>query len=364
MKDIVNQTRQLSQILRAHGLVKEAADQTIRTISSPMNQKSLGADQTGALKDSVVAPTTVTNPEDCSTKGEIKDSPLAANSLKQKAVNALRETGTAVNSMKSDETPTGFPMDIAKSASCMATLARNMQMRKQASEFVSGKEVMDKIASLNENSTDDELQDVQASIIKLASTNPLFNICRERIMMDKMAADIVETAEATGATPEEAAAVLDAAAAENPEMMAQLEDEANAAAVEETADTEAAAEEGAASLEALAANASENLGVEVTPDDMLNAAMEVVDQADELGVEPEDIITAAAEQMASEGGDEEEQAQAIIDAAAEAGVSPDELVQALQEEEGAEEEDGEEKQAGFDFQSPRAAYAAYVLSNR
>lgn len=363
MKDIVNQTRQLSQILRAHGLVKEAADQTIRTISSPMNQKSLGADQTSALKDSVTAPTTVTDPNNCSTEGEIKDSPLAANSLKQKAVNALRETGTAVNAMKSDETPTGQQMSISKTAAYLRDLAHSIAMQKQASAVTTGTEVMNKVASLNENSAQSEIEEVQNAIVKIASTNPLFSICRERILMDKMAADISEAVEATGESPEAVAAVLDAAAAENPEMMQDLENEATAEAIADTADIEASTATIADAAAQLAANASTSTGQEISPEEMIDAAMQVVDQAEADGVEPEDIVQAAAQTMMG-SGDEEELMGAIQDAAAEAGISPDELVQALQEEEGAEEEDGEEKQAGLDFQSPRAAYAAYVMANR
>ena len=64
-------------------------------------------------------------------------------------------------------------------------------------------------------------------MLKLAASNPLFSICRDNILMRKMAEDIDALAQAEGMSPEDAAAQLDAAAAANPEMMQEAEDEAN-----------------------------------------------------------------------------------------------------------------------------------------
>jgi hypothetical protein len=43
-------------------------------------------------------------------------------------------------------------------------------------------------------------------------------------------------------------------------------------------------------------------GTEITPDDLIQAASDVVDQAEAMGVEPEVLIQAAAEELA-QGGD-------------------------------------------------------------
>lgn len=50
-----------------------------------------------------------------------------------------------------------------------------------------------------------------------------------------------------------------------------------------------------AGLDDMAAQASEQLGADITPDDIIAAAEDVVAQAEEMGVEPEDLIQAAAE---------------------------------------------------------------------
>lgn len=57
-----------------------------------------------------------------------------------------------------------------------------------------------------------------------------------------------------------------------------------------------------AGLEDAAAQASEMTGTEITPDDLIQAASDVVDQAEAMGVEPEALIQAAAEELA-QGGD-------------------------------------------------------------
>lgn len=198
---------------------------------------------------------------------------------------------------------------------------------------ITGKEVFQKWASLTQKSTEAEIKEAAAALQKLASTNPVFANIREHIMMTKMAEDIEALAEAEGIPPEQAAEELQAAAEANPEMMEDLESEATGEAVSDLAQAEddtAALMEG---VNTMAANASEALGQEVTPDDILNAVDEVVAQAEQMGVEPEDLIAAAVEQMqaGSEEPNEEDMAMAeqILSEAADAGITPDEVIEAV-----------------------------------
>ena len=94
-----------------------------------------------------------------------------------------------------------------------------------------------------------------------------------------------------------------------------------------------------AGLEDAAAQASELTGTQITPDDLIQAAADVVDQADAMGVEPEALIQAAAEQMAQSGDapvTEEDLAQAeqLMQEAADQGISPEEIIQAAAEGQG------------------------------
>jgi hypothetical protein len=212
----------------------------------------------------------------------------------------------------------------------------------KAPEFTTGTAVMAKFAALTQNSTEADIEDAKQELLKLASTNPAFGVIKERIMMRKMAEDIDALAEAEGISPEQAAEELQAAADSNPEMGEELEDEATGEAVADLADAEAATGDLMAGIDEMAANASANLGVEVTPDDIMQAADEVVAMAEEQGVEPEAILQAAIEQM--QGGEEDVSeedmaaAEEILSQAAEQGISPEEVIQALSEDLGAGEE--------------------------
>ena len=123
----------------------------------------------------------------------------------------------------------------------------------------------------------------------------------------------------------------------------ELEDEATGEAVNELAGAEAATGDLMAGIDEMAANASQNLGIDVTPDDIMAAADEVVAMAEEQGVEPEAILQAAVEQLNAGGeGDvsDEDMAAAdqILSQAAEQGISPEEVISALSDDLGGEGE--------------------------
>lgn len=95
-------------------------------------------------------------------------------------------------------------------------------------------------------------------------------------------------------------------------------------------------------LEDTAAQLSEALGTPIEAADIVDAVEQVVDQAEEMGVEPEALIQAAADEMVAGNEDisEEDSALAdqLIEEAAANGVSPEELIQVLAEDEGLGEE--------------------------
>lgn len=144
--------------------------------------------------------------------------------------------------------------------------------------------------------------------------------------MHKMAEEAEALAAATGMTPEEAGQMLADTVANDPEAAAELEGEVQAEAAGELAAAEAAALEEEDQLGAMAANATANLGVEVTPAQMEEALAEVQAYAEAQGVDPIDLIAAAAEEMqAAAGADPEADAMAeqILATAAEQGLSPE-----------------------------------------
>lgn len=305
-------------------------------------------------------------PEAANTPKDTVDELPGVQPLNASAETALSNTGTDVNTMQEDGDPTGTPAEQAKKASYykqqLAGLISALNKKAAAEEpaapsaedFRTGTEVLQKFASLTSNSTEEDIADAHNDLIKLASTNPVFHICRDRILMEKMAEDIQALADAEGITPEQAAEELDAAAAANPEMVADLEDEASGEAVADLANAEAATDELMSGIQELADNASAATGTEITPDDIVNAADETVALAEKLGVPPEALIQAALEDMqgGAEGGDaevtpeDEENAQRILEEAAANGISPEEVIQLAAEElQGAEAQAEEEPTA-------------------
>lgn len=328
----------LAQILAANKLTK-SAEQDI-THTEPTAQTNLGKEQTQEIKKYVEGDLAFTDAAKNAPKDQVQEIP-GAQSLNATPESALAATGTKVENIAPCGCPTGTPQEQAKKASDFRTqLAQILKktQQKQASfteaDFRTGTEVMEKFASLTPNSTQEDIAAAQEDLIKLASTNPVFGIIRNRIIQSKMAADIDALAEAEGITPEEAAAELQAAADEDPTMMAALEDEANGEAVAELAEAEAATDDLMTEIQNMADTASQTLGEEVTPDDILAAAEETDRMAAELGVPPEALIQAALDEMQAEAGagvevtpEDEANAQQILDAAAAQGVSPEEVIQ-------------------------------------
>lgn len=346
----------LAQILAANKLTK-AAEQEIEH-KGLLDQTNLGKEQTEEIHQNVEGVNADTPAAANPSHENVQEVP-GAQSLNASPESALNATGTTVDTITPDGNATGTPAEQAKSASdYRAELAGILAaMKKQASaqaapaanapantqeanadDFRTGSEVLAKFASLTPNSTEEDLAAAKEELVKLASTNPVFHICRDRILMAKMAEDIDALAEAEGISPEEAAAELDAAAAANPDMMAEMEDEANGEAVADLAAAEEATDAFMGDIQGMADNASAALGQEVTPDMIIAAADETVALADELGVPPEALIQAAMEEMMGAGAapevtpEDEANAQAILDAAAANGISPEEVIQMASEE--------------------------------
>lgn len=346
----------LAQILAANKLTK-AAEQEIEH-KGLLDQTNLGKEQTEEIHQNVEGVNADTPAAANPSHENVQEVP-GAQSLNASPESALNATGTTVDTITPDGNATGTPAEQAKSASdYRAELAGILAaMKKQASaqaapadnapadtpavnadDFRTGSEVLAKFASLTPNSTEEDLAAAKEELVKLASTNPVFHICRDRILMEKMAEDIDALAEAEGISPEEAAAELDAAAAANPDMVAEMEDEANGEAVADLAAAEEATDAFMGDIQGMADNASAALGQEVTPDMIIAAADETVALADELGVPPEALIQAAMEEMMGAGAapevtpEDEANAQAILDEAAANGISPEEVIQMASEE--------------------------------
>lgn len=346
----------LAQILAANKLTK-AAEQEIEH-KGLLDQTNLGKEQTEEIHQNVEGVNADTPAAANPSHENVQEVP-GAQSLNASPESALNATGTTVDTITPDGNATGTPAEQAKSASdYRAELAGILAaMKKQASaqaapadnapadapavnadDFRTGSEVLAKFASLTPNSTEEDLAAAKEELVKLASTNPVFHICRDRILMEKMAEDIDALAEAEGISPEEAAAELDAAAAANPDMVAEMEDEANGEAVADLAAAEEATDAFMGDIQGMADNASAALGTEVTPDDIIAAADETVALAEELGVPPEALIQAAMEEMMGAGAapevtpEDEANAQAILDEAAANGISPEEVIQMASEE--------------------------------
>jgi len=346
----------LVDFLNRSGLLeKAAADQQI-THKGLLDQNNLGKEQTQDLHDGVEGVLADTKAADNNSTDTVPDLP-GVQDLNASGETGLAQRGSSVELQDADGNDSGTPAQEAKKMAAdyraavaalisqkrQQTVAQQKQASAQADEEVTGTSVMAKFAALTQNSTDADIQAAKDDLVKLASTNPAFGVIKERILMLKMAEDIDALAEAEGISPDEAAAELQAAADANPEMAEELDDEATGEAVADLADAEAATGDLMGDIDQMAANASETLGIEVTPDDILAAADEVVAMAEEQGVEPEVLLQAAIEEM--NGGEEDVSeedmaaAEEILAQAAEQGISPEEVIQALSEDIGSEGEE-------------------------
>lgn len=339
-----NKRRTLAQMLANARLTKVAADQDIEQ-TTPLDQKDLGKEQTEEIHENIEGVNADAKAA-ANTSKDTVETPPNCQDLNKPAEAALSSTGSDIDVIHQ----CGAPAEMPKTASAYKQKLAGIlsQMRKQASEqqkeqpqnagdFRTGTEVLRKFASLSASSTAEDIKAAQGELLKLAATNPLFSVCRDRILMQKLAEDVDALAEAEGISPEEAAAKLDEAAAANPEMLEEAQDEANGEAVADLAEAESATAELMDGAQQLADNASSVLGQEVTPDQILNAIDEVEAQAAELGVPPEALVQAAIEEMTGAGDaevtpEDEANAEAIMQEAAANGISPEEVLQMATEE--------------------------------
>lgn len=155
---------------------------------------------------------------------------------------------------------------------------------------------MNKIAALSNDIHNEALAaEIEDDFIKIAAYNPAFAIAREQVAIRKLAAEVEALADAEGIPPEQAADALDASIANDPEAQAELADEIDGEALIDLAGAEGEADDLMAGLDEAAAQASEMTGEDVTPEDIVSAVSDVVDQAEQLGVSPEELLSVAAE---------------------------------------------------------------------
>jgi hypothetical protein len=358
----------LAEILDKNRLTK-AASQTI-THKSLLDQTNLGKEQTDDVANATQGVLASTDEAANHSKEKVREIPNAQ-SLNTSGEAAIRAGGRKIKTQTEDGDASGTPAEQAKVASYYRKRLAQIRQNKQASQkevvtgvnmddFRTGSEVLEKVASLVHRATNQDLWEAEDALIKLAATNPLFNVCKERILMNKMAQDIKDLAEAEGISEEEAAANLQEAAEANPEMLAEIDEEATGEALVDLADAEAETAEFIRGLEEMAAHASEVTGEVVTPDDLIAAADEVAAMAEATGVPAEALIAQAVEEM--QGGEEptEEdmmEAEAILEEAAAMGVSPEEVIEAVLAESDAEGMEGGEEPTEEDRMEAEAILA-------
>ena len=376
-KLLVDRALNVQQVMQSYGLLKQAS-QTVEHIKSPMELKDRGKEQADERHtlEGVAADTAAAENRDTASIPSIPN----AQNLNTTAARAMSATGSSVVQTPETASVNSSNSPLAKTAADyqleLARILRLEGLSKQASaaaepaaaapapdEIVPATPVMAKLASLRPYSGAHEFADFADGMRKLASGNPFFRDVRDTLLMLKKAADAEELAQATGMSPEEAAAALDEAAAADPSIAMDAEDEANGEALEAVAGAEADAAAMMDGAQALADNASAALGQEVTADDIVAACAEVEQLAAEAGVDPMDLIQAAAAQQEPVSEEELAQADAILQRGAEAGLTPEETIQVVASGEEAVPE-GEVKQASLQGVSPRVARAAQVLLGR
>lgn len=360
----------LANLIKNAGLLVKQADQKIEHKDLNASQPTVGNKMQKEIQSGTEGNYASDKSVDASITGVNEATPASIKvegSDSAPAASVLRSTGTTIDKQDPAGDPKGLPGDVVKSAGLLKKLEsairshaeKEQYLNKQAAlassdEMPTATGVMNKIASLQNAPSEEHLaammQDISQDFVKLASENPLFNVACEHRMMAKMAAEIDALAEAEGIPQEDAAALLDAAIADDPAAAEELNNEVQGEALSDLA---AAEEEQAGLMDGLAdtaAQVSEMTGQEITPDDIVDAVDEVCAAAEEMGVEPEVLIQAAAEEMMNSEGDdvtEEDMAQAeeLVNQAAAEGVSPEELIEGLAGDLG-EGEGGDEGEGG------------------
>lgn len=351
---ISKKAAKLQELLERNGLLKKAdvQQQKVEHMSLDASQPTIGNEMQKEVEngnpgtpgaeyasdknvDAEIEGQVQPAPEDLYIEGD-DDTP---------AKRVLSATGTSIKTMTSAGNPTTMTKSEALNQKLQAVA--KSEMKKTAAYYrenpPTATETMNKIAVLTTISNPSQqqalAQDIAVDFVKLAAYNPLFRNACAYVKMNKIAEEIDALAEAQGVAPEEAAAALDEAMAADPQAQEEFENEVQGDALSELANAEASTEDFLGGLDDAAAQASELTGIEITPDDLIQAANDVVEQADALGVEPEALIQAAAEEMA-QGGDapvsDEDLAQAeqLMQEAADQGVSPEEVIEAVAADEG------------------------------
>lgn len=384
---LTNKANEIAAKLAAYGLNKEAK-QTI-THRGLLSQNSLGREMTNEIHENEDGVQADTEAAENNSSNRIDAIPNAQN-LNTSAQTALANTGSTVETQTVDGCATGTPAEQAKSAAYFAKVLKDIQDKKAAADkaeaeatatkedntFVTATEVYCKFASLGPRPTKEDLDASTKMLEQLARTNPVFTATRDNIIMRKKAAEVEELANAAGIAPEDAAAAMDAAVAANPSMDEELMDEATGEAVNDLAGAEQELGGLIEGAQSLADGASQVLQEDITADDIADSIEIVTQMADEMGVPPETLIEAAAQEMmqGEEPNDEDmANAQQIMEAAAEKGIPPEQIIQELASDIDAEGMSGEaggeeapiEKAASLQkrITSPRVAYVLDQLNN-
>lgn len=358
---ISKKAAKLQELLERNGLLKKAdvQQQKVEHMSLDASQPTIGNEMQKEVENGNPGTPGAEYASDKNVDAEIKgqvqpapDSLYIEGDDETPAKSVLSATGNSVKTMTAAGKPTTMTKSEALNQKLQAVAKSEMQKQAAYQQAVdahyaqnppTATETMHKIAALansNDKAEQEALaQDIQVDFVKLAAYNPLFRNACEYVKMRKIAEEIDALAAAQGITPEEAAGALDEAMAADPGAEEEFNNEVEGDALSELAGAQGETADLMAGLEDAAAQASELTGTQITPDDLIQAAADVVDQADAMGVEPEALIQAAAEQMAQSGDapvTEEDLAQAeqLMQEAADQGISPEEIIQAAAEGQG------------------------------
>lgn len=340
----------LEEKLKQYGLNKEAA-QSI-THKSLLSQDNLGREMTNEIHENEDGVQADTDAAKNTPTDKIEAIPNAQN-LNTSAEAALANTGSTVETQTVDGCPTGSPAEQEKSAAYFAEVLKNIQQKKAAAapakqekepEFLTATDVYIKIASLGPRPSEEDQAAAKGLIEKLASVNPVFAQTRDQYIMRKKAEEVEALAAESDISPEDAAAAMDAAVAANPDMEEELVSEANGEAIADLANAEQEVGELTEGAQMLADGASQVLGEDISPDQMADALGDVAALAEEMNVDPMELIVAAAQEMQQGDNPSDEDmanAQEIVQMAAEQGVTPDQIIQEVAASIDADEMGGE-----------------------
>ena len=351
---ISKKAAKLQELLERNGLLKKAdvQQQKVEHMSLDASQPTIGNEMQKEVENgnpgTPGAEYASDKNVDAEIEGQVQPAPedlYIEGDDNTPAKRVLSATGTSIKTMTSAGNPTTMTKSEALNQKLQAVA--KSEMKKTAAYYrenpPTATETMNKIAVLTTISNPSQqqalAQDIAVDFVKLAAYNPLFRNACAYVKMNKIAEEIDALAGAQGVAPEEAAAALDEAMAADPQAQEEFENEVQGDALSELANAEASTEDFLGGLDNAAAQASELTGIEITPDDLIQAANDVVEQADALGVEPEALIQAAAEEMA-QGGDapvsaeDLAQAEQLMQEAADQGVSPEEVIEAVAADEG------------------------------